>query len=117
MHDGLPSTNSCTLQTVAIEIQDTTTSVVNIDGNALGISIYPNPASENINLYVPAELGSQHYRLIDMTGREVSSGIITAGTSTIDTNTLTDGVYTFQLRSTESLNATMAFLRVIIRSE
>lgn len=116
MTDCLPL-NSCTLQTVAIEIIDTTTSVVNIDGNALGISLYPNPASESINLLVPADLGKQHYSVIDMTGRQVTSGVISAGTSTIDTHNLADGIYTIQLRSATSLNASVAFVRVMIRKE
>lgn len=116
MTDCLPI-NSCTLQTVGIEIQDTTTSVVNIDGNALGISIFPNPASESINLFIPSERGAQHYSIIDMTGRLVSSGLISVGTSTIETSNLTNGIYTFQLHSTANSKANVAFMRVMIKKE
>jgi len=116
MTDCLPL-NSCTLQIVSIEILDTTTSVVNIEGNALGIGIYPNPAAESINLFIPAGLGEQHYSIIDMTGRQVSSGVVSTGTSTIETSKLTDGIYTFQLRSTTSIDANVAFMRFMIKKE
>jgi hypothetical protein len=106
--------NSCDFQIFEFEILDTITSLVNIEGEKLGITVSPNPADDFLNVFIPSTRGQQHYKIIDMTGRPVQSGTIRAGNSEIDTKTISNGLYTLQLVSPEDPSATVAFIRCII---
>lgn len=109
--------NSCSFQLIDFEIIDSTTSVTNVVGKSLGISVYPNPASDQINLFIPSSLGEQQYTILDMTGGTVAAGTTTSGNSTIDAMNIPDGMYTLQIRSVSNSNARVAYLRVMVMKE
>lgn len=109
--------NSCSFQLIDFEIIDTTTSVTNVDGKTLGISVYPNPASERINLFIPSSLGEQQYAILDMTGGIVVTGTTSSGNTSIDAMDIPDGIYTLQIRSVSNPNRRVAYLRVIVMKE
>ncbi|MDZ4747202.1 MAG: T9SS type A sorting domain-containing protein [Saprospiraceae bacterium] len=106
--------NNCSFQLIDFEILDTTTSVTNIDGKELGISVYPNPANESIHLCIPNVLVDQQYRILDMTGKLIQTGTMQDGTSGIDTKAFANGLYTLQLSSPSDPDAPIAFVRFII---
>jgi hypothetical protein len=50
------------------------TSIETVDGDAPNISLYPNPTSQSCSILIQGALGGEYdARLIDMTGKEVSS--------------------------------------------
>lgn len=109
--------NSCSFQLIDFEIIDTTTSVTNVDGKSLGITVFPNPATDRINLFIPSSLGDQQYAILDMTGGIVVSGITNSGNTSIDAVTIPDGIYTLQIRPVSNPNARVAYVRVIVMKE
>ena len=109
--------NSCSFQLIDFEIIDTTTSVTNVDGKSLGISAYPNPATDRINLFIPSSLGEQHYTILDMTGGIVVSGKANGGNTSIDALNIPDGIYTLQIRPVSNPNGRVAYVRVIVMKE
>ena len=113
MEDCLPL-NSCAFQIVDFVILDSTTSVVTIPGEQLGIKLFPNPVNEVMNLFVPEKLGTQQYQLIDVTGRLMKSGRIEAGNSSIEIDNLSEGVYTIQMRSTSGTEGQLAIMRFMV---
>ena len=110
MENCLPL-NSCSTQFIAIEVVDTTSSVVHIEGDKIGIKLYPNPVSQNLNLYVPAELGVQQYSIVDLNGRTIASGTLQHGNVTVDAQDWPNGLYTIQFRSASSPNEQLAYMR------
>ncbi len=109
--------NSCSFQLIDFEIIDTTTFVTNVDGKSLGITVFPNPATDRINLFIPSSLGDQQYAILDMTGGIVVSGITNSGNTSIDAVTIPDGIYTLQIRPVSNPNARVAYVRVIVMKE
>jgi hypothetical protein len=57
------------------------------------ISIYPNPATNNITLNVSAELVGGNYKIYDALGREVMNGKLSSTSSIIDVDSLARGSY------------------------
>jgi hypothetical protein len=106
--------NSCSVQITQFEILDTATSVIRVNGEELGIRIFPNPVKEQLNLFIPASLGEQHFRIFDMAGRQVESGVIPAGQSTISTTAIANGMHTLQLTSTRNEHSPLAYIRFMV---
>jgi hypothetical protein len=109
--------NSCSFQIIDFEILDTTTAVTNIDGRGLGVSINPNPVTDDINLFIPTTLGDQAYSILDMTGQPVQSGVATSGNNTLDATSLSNGMYTMQVRSSVNPGAYVAYMRFMVLKE
>jgi hypothetical protein len=57
------------------------------------ISIYPNPATNNITLNVSAELVGGNYKIYDALGREVMNGKLSSTSTIIDVDSLARGSY------------------------
>ena len=106
--------NSCSFQILDFVILDTTTSVITIPGEELGIKLYPNPVTDQINMYIPEKLAAQQYELFDITGRLVKSGRLDAGHSTADVHELSEGVYSIQMRSVTSAGKQLAIMRFMV---
>ena len=109
--------NSCSFQIIDFVILDTVSSVTIVPGVQLGIKLFPNPAADHLNLSIPDNLGPQQYQIVDITGRQLKSGTISAGASTIDSHELADGVYTLQLRSDNGAGKQVAIMRFMILQE
>ncbi|HPF94747.1 MAG TPA: alpha-amylase family glycosyl hydrolase, partial [Tenuifilaceae bacterium] len=79
------------------KLQEPTSSFINSQLPNFSIEVFPNPASEQLNVEVSTRASSISYRIIDLYGREHKSGVISsiglAGTYHIDTSSLPSGVY------------------------
>ncbi len=113
MTNCLPE-NSCSFQIIDFVIIDSTTSVITIPGEDLGIKLYPNPVSDLVNLFIPENLGTQQYQIFDITGRIMKSGRIDAGISAVEIGDMSEGVYTIQLQSTQGLRKQVAIMRFML---
>ncbi len=109
--------NSCSFQLIDFEIIDTTTSVTHVDGKSLGITLYPNPVSDRLNLFIPSSLGDQQYAILDMTGGTVVSGITNSGNSSIDAMNIPNGIYTLQIKPVSNPDGRVAYVRVMVMKE
>ncbi|MBL7900056.1 MAG: T9SS type A sorting domain-containing protein, partial [Crocinitomicaceae bacterium] len=73
-------------------------STAQITDEELGfISIYPNPASDMLNLHVDNPELFESYTITDINGKTISSGTIFTNNSLIDLSTFEAGVYILQL--------------------
>ena len=106
--------NSCSFQIIDFVIIDSTTTDITIPGEDLGIKLYPNPVSDLVNMFIPEKLGTQQYQLFDIAGRIVKSGKIYAGSTTIEIEDLSEGVYTIQFQSSFGLNREVAIMRFMV---
>ncbi len=70
------------------------------------IQLYPNPASDLLNLELGGLEGRVEYQLTDLNGRVVMNNVITSDRSMINVNTLSNGVYALTLRTNDSVWST-----------
>ena len=61
------------------------------------INVYPNPASELITVTIDPVLMGQVYTIVDMQGKLLSTGKLTATVSTIPMNELPNGMYVLKI--------------------
>jgi hypothetical protein len=71
--------------------------------SAVQVSVYPNPTSEN--LYIQTSEENTKYQLVDIAGKSLHTGQLSAGKSVINVNDLPVGVYFLELMS-ENYNNT-----------
>lgn len=69
-----------------------------------GIKLYPNPATENINITFDAALSNATLKVFDVTGKVVYSALIESSVNTmvLPVSNLNTGVYTIQINSTDA---------------
>jgi len=67
-------------------------SVKGIDKQSL-ISIYPNPATENVTLEVSEELLGATYRITDLLGKQINSGLFERNSVSLALDNYTKGIY------------------------
>ncbi len=89
--------NSCTTQTITIEVRDTTSAVQFLDPAYAGIHIYPNPAQTLVSVDVADISSGLKYQLLDVYGRTVGSGILDRGMNEISVADQASGLYFIQL--------------------
>ncbi|MBS1592915.1 MAG: T9SS type A sorting domain-containing protein [Bacteroidetes bacterium] len=61
------------------------------------IVLYPNPAHNQLNLYVKNTMINSDYEVIDLTGRVVMTGTLTAKVTPVSTGGLSSGVYLLRM--------------------
>lgn len=103
--------NTCETAFIDFTILDTTTSVEIIPGELLGITLYPNPAKNVISIEIPETIGTQHYIVSDITGRQIDDGMMNTGITQLLTNTWGNGVYTIRFRSKVISRSQMAVMK------
>ena len=84
-----------------------------ISESDLNISLYPNPAQDQINIkFNFVEEGDYQYELFDTKGSKVANGTLTGteGTQTIDLTNLTNGVYLYRLKNGIELISTQKII-------
>lgn len=81
--------------------------IEDIDVNS-SISIYPNPASQILN--IEAE-GFSSYEIVNMMGQTVQTGILSNGETQVNVSTLSNGIYMVRL----SNGTAMETVRVVVR--
>jgi hypothetical protein len=79
------------------------TSAKKIANNEIGIKIYPNPATNQIQIQMEAVEGKIPYKIIDLQGKVVQSGIsdFTGGKSQITFSFATSGVFILNIEQKE----------------
>jgi hypothetical protein len=60
---------------------------------SMDVTVYPNPASDRIEVQVHESAFGKTWHLVDATGREVLSGIVNRAVLQIDVQSLPNGVY------------------------
>lgn len=72
--------------------------------SALGkLSVFPNPAGENIQLKLNAGQSNESYQIIDAMGKTIMSGLITTERLNLSTHELMQGMYIVRLSSGEQV--------------
>jgi len=69
-----------------------------ISGEESGIRIYPNPVGAQINLFIPEAIGSSHFVVLDMEGKQVLNGSLNSGVNSIGSTSLAEGIYAVQIQ-------------------
>ncbi|MCW5907932.1 MAG: T9SS type A sorting domain-containing protein [Chitinophagales bacterium] len=78
------------------------TSIANVADNGT-ISVYPNPASDIINIAADVNLAGYTFEVMDVTGKVVTAATLTGETSTVNISELTKGNYIYRI--TDKSNA------------
>ena len=68
-----------------------------------GISIFPNPARENLKVVIPTNLNNVTFILTDLSGVKVVSSKTQTGINTINVNSLNIGLYFYQIVGAEKV--------------
>jgi polyhydroxybutyrate depolymerase len=77
----------------------TATSIESIQSTSKEISVYPNPATNQISL--KSELVSGNYSIYDINGRKMTFGKINNELTTLDLNEMNSGIYFLEIESGE----------------
>jgi PKD repeat protein len=85
-----------------------------LPGEESGIKIYPNPVGSQINLFVPEAIGSSHFIVMDMNGKEVLKGLSSIGLNSFSSSLLPDGMYAMQIMPEDSKQRHNYALRFIV---
>jgi hypothetical protein len=80
-----------------------TTGLEELNGKVLGVNVYPNPASAQLNIAVESDEVGSLIQLFDIAGREVYSGSIDKSISAIDTRNFESGIYSMRVISTDKM--------------
>jgi len=73
------------------------------DGMLAGISIYPNPVSDELTVQIPVQFTKAlQWELLDMNGRILYQSEFFAGTQTIDMHQFAQGAYMLVITDSES---------------
>lgn len=79
---------------------DYSTVGINLRG-AAGIRIYPNPASEQLNIDLELNDALVKFKIVSLTGQVVENGYLTSGKNTVDVSSFNSGLYLLQLKGAE----------------
>lgn len=113
MTDCLPL-NSCSFQIFDFVILDTLTSLVPEDGDQLGIKLYPNPADDQIVLYLPTGKAWDEFNIIDVNGRICRQGKVQDGVNRMSLGQLAAGLYTIHVKSSTTPTTRGARMRLMV---
>lgn len=86
--------NSCALSTASIQ-----------DVLAHDVSIYPNPANNQVKITVAKEIGTVNITMMDLTGRAIINTTTANGESTLNWSDLQSGVYLIRISDTNGQSA------------
>lgn len=80
-----------------------------VDENQIEMSVFPNPTTETLNFTMNAVAESISIYSVD--GQLVSNELINATTASIDVTGLTEGVYFYEVTTTEGLKSRSTFVK------
>ncbi|MSQ78912.1 MAG: T9SS type A sorting domain-containing protein [Flavobacteriaceae bacterium] len=75
---------------------DIFTSIIEPESELL-VSLFPNPAQNQINIKVTAQLHGSNYSVYDLTGKAVINGKIYSENTTVELSDLSTGIYLFSV--------------------
>jgi hypothetical protein len=72
------------------------------EDNTSNVSVYPNPASDEVNINIEGLIGDVQVRILDLSGKEVyASNLNGSSVNTVNVNSLAKGVYTIEVKNEE----------------
>lgn len=76
----------------------------NIPGHSLKeqVSVYPNPAMENLTVEIAEELTNSSFAIYDQAGRSVMSGTLTVEVNTVSIGHLETGIYHIRIEGSKA---------------
>jgi hypothetical protein len=74
------------------------------------IRIYPNPASNLINIDYPQTFLGATYEILDLNGRKVAEGVLENNTISLNSNNMPAGEYILRIRKDGALK-TLSFIK------
>lgn len=63
--------------------------------NNLSVSVYPNPASDYVNILISSAAQTGYVKVLDITGREVENDVLNNGKIQINTSAYANGMYLY----------------------
>lgn len=75
------------------------------------VTIFPNPAKDEMTIKLKADLGLVSYRILNIYGQVIMSGVLREVNNTIDVNALPAGQYNVLLQDAGKLNMNKVFLK------
>lgn len=75
------------------------------ENKLLSFKMFPNPASDLVNIQLPAGSDKAEVSIFDYTGRLMKSKIITLNDSKLDVNNLSNGMYLIRVTSNNKIGA------------
>lgn len=75
------------------------------------VTIFPNPAKDEMTIKLKADLGLVSYRLLNIYGQVIMSGVLREVNNTIDVKALPAGQYNVLLQDAGKLNMNKVFLK------
>ena len=92
--------NGCGTDTYTEEI---TITGIGLDEHNLNlISVYPNPAESLLNVLVSQDMIGENYKVKDISGKVIYTGMIAQELTTIELNKLSSGIYFVSVGETSS---------------
>jgi len=73
-------------------------------------AMYPNPATEYVNIQLPTEISKAEVNVYDLTGRLLKTAMITSEMQVIDVRHLSTGIYVLQIHA-DGKTGTQQFLK------
>ena len=70
-----------------------------IDNNERVLAVYPNPSTGIIHYKIPAVFNTEVVVLTDITGQQITKGIVATGEGTLDISALPEGIYVLTIRA------------------
>ena len=91
------------------EFRPTETDAVNDWSDTRGVDVFPNPASNQVQLAVSASWTGQPYRVVNMQGQVLAQGQL-RGQSALDVSTWNSGSYIFEATNDEGIRMTRVLM-------
>lgn len=68
------------------------------------INIFPNPATSELTIYIPANMITSSYRIYDLSGKQLQQGLIENSLTPINISELENGIYTIKLDNSSEIH-------------
>lgn len=85
-------------------------SIVEFEQNALQLKVFPNPASDELSIILPANYDSAELRLYDVLGKQVLNTKLSHGNSKLSIATFSKGVYLLKI-ITNDMSTTLKLVK------
>ena len=96
------------------ETEDYTVKITNVlgltDATKTTFSVYPNPVNNVLNIST-ATAENISYRIFNLQGAEIMSGVVSARNSQILVDAISQGIYLIKMTSADTTSSTMKFIK------
>jgi hypothetical protein len=103
--------DSAAVKTSYTSLSGALTGIKSLENNAIPLSIYPNPATENMTIALPETNEVYSYQIVNALGKVLVNGTAHSGKNNISISTLTQGVYIIVLHDNKGNRASQRILK------